>query len=188
MGIKKIIITPEQLYNESFSLARKIFDSGFLPHVMISIMRGGVPIGLCLQEYIEHATKKKSVIFNTAIKIESYNGLNKRRKSIKIYGIDSLKSIIKKGEKILIVDDVFDKGLTIKGIVEEIKKHIKEELDIKTATLYYKPENNQTDITPDFYFKVFKKDDWIVFPHELNDLSKEDIKKKGKIVYKNVFS
>lgn len=184
----KVIISPEQLYTDSFTLAKKVLNSGFLPHIMISVMRGGVPIGLCLQEYIEHATKKKSVIFNTAVKVESYKGIDQRSPVIRIYGLTSLKPRIKPKDKLLIVDDVFDKGLTIKAMIRAITEHINHNVIIKTATLYYKPENNKTDIKPDFYLKTFKGSDWLVFPHELNDLTPQDIKKKGDPIYKLVFS
>jgi hypothetical protein len=48
--------------------------------------------------------------------------------------------------------------------------------NIKLATLYYKRGTNLTDLTPDFYAR--ETTDWIVFPHELMDLSPEEIAKK----------
>ena len=83
MGTKKLIISPTSLYNDSFALAKQIFDSKFIPHLVISVMRGGVPIGLCIQEYIEHAKGKKTVIFNIAIKAESYTGIQKSQNKVR---------------------------------------------------------------------------------------------------------
>ena len=45
--------------------------------------------------------------------------------------------------------------------------------NIRIATPYYKPENNQTNRKPDYYLQETSK--WIVFPHELTGLSLEEI-------------
>ena len=59
------------------------------------------------------------------------------------------------------MDDVFDTGKTIEAVINDFKSKVNE---IKSATLFYKPKNNQTDIIPDFY--VRETEDWIVFPHD----------------------
>ena len=46
----------------------------------------------------------------------------------------------------------------------------------KIATLYYKPANNKTDIVPDFY--LHSTNEWIVFPHELEGLTLDEIRCK----------
>jgi hypoxanthine-guanine phosphoribosyltransferase len=45
--------------------------------------------------------------------------------------------------------------------------------NIKLATIYFKPDQNQTEITPDYY--ITETDEWIVFPHELDGLTKEEV-------------
>ena len=45
--------------------------------------------------------------------------------------------------------------------------------DIRIATPWFKPANNQTDLEPDYY--LHKSDDWLVFPHELNGLTREEV-------------
>ena len=45
--------------------------------------------------------------------------------------------------------------------------------DLRLATLYYKPANNQTGLIPDFY--LYETDKWLVFPHELMGLHYEEI-------------
>ena len=46
--------------------------------------------------------------------------------------------------------------------------------DIRIACPYYKPQNNKTDIVPDYY--VNESDDWLVFPHEIADMSEEEVR------------
>ena len=44
---------------------------------------------------------------------------------------------------------------------------------MRIAVLIWKPANNKTSIKPDYY--VGTTDKWIVFPHELEDLTPEEI-------------
>ena len=46
--------------------------------------------------------------------------------------------------------------------------------EIKIATPYFKPNKNQTDRKPDFF--IHETDQWLIFPHELEGLTFEDIK------------
>ncbi len=45
--------------------------------------------------------------------------------------------------------------------------------DIRIATPYFKPANNQTLLIPDFY--LHQTSDWLVFPHELAGLKAREI-------------
>ena len=78
------------------------------------------------------------------------------------------------GHKLLIVDDVHDTGLSLRQLVADIEEaygtHTPE---IRLATPWYKPGNNQTGRIPDYY--VHESDDWLVFPHELEGLTIEEI-------------
>ena len=41
--------------------------------------------------------------------------------------------------------------------------------NIKIATPYWKPENNKTDIKPDYFVDIIPGSTWIAFPHEISD-------------------
>ena len=45
--------------------------------------------------------------------------------------------------------------------------------NVRIATPWYKPNNNQTSLKPDYY--LHETDKWIVFPHELAGLSMQEI-------------
>ena len=47
----------------------------------------------------------------------------------------------------------------------------------RVACPWYKPGNNLTRLVPDYYLHVTDK--WLVFPHELADLTEEEIE-EGK--------
>ena len=75
----------------------------------------------------------------------------------------------------LLVDDVFDSGRSIKAIFEHLQKKTRRNMpkEIKTACPWYKPSKNVTDIVPDYFLK--ETDQWLVFPHELQGLTVEEI-------------
>ena len=45
--------------------------------------------------------------------------------------------------------------------------------DIRIATAWFKPKYNLTDITPDYF--IHETDQWLVFPHELEGLTREEM-------------
>ena len=97
--------------------------------------------------------------------------------------VDSLVRRVTPGCRILIVDDIFDRGKTFKAVYDRVKTALAEEeaVTIQMAALYYKPENNIVGIEPHFHYKTFGPSDWIVLPHELDELSREELEKKGFI-------
>jgi hypothetical protein len=44
---------------------------------------------------------------------------------------------------------------------------------IRIATVYYKPARNRSTLVPDYY--VTATDSWLVFPHEIQGLTREEI-------------
>ena len=78
--------------------------------------------------------------------------------------------------QLLIVDDVHDTGNSISQIITDLKKACKKNTpEIKIATPYYKPNKNESEHKPDYY--LHETDQWLVFPHELEGLSLEEIQK-----------
>ena len=45
--------------------------------------------------------------------------------------------------------------------------------EVKTACVWYKPARRQTELAPDYY--VHETARWLVFPHELEGLTPEEI-------------
>jgi hypoxanthine phosphoribosyltransferase len=52
--MKKQFIKEEQLLQESFRLAAKVFDSGFRPDFIVGIWRGGSSVGIYVQECLQY--------------------------------------------------------------------------------------------------------------------------------------
>lgn len=170
--MKKIFISADELLVDSFALAKKICLSGFRPDFIVGVWRGGTPVGIAIQEYLDYVGIKTDHI---AIRTSSYYGINQQHKEVKVHGLDYIINNVKTDNKVLLVDDVFDSGRSIQTILQELSSTTQSNMptDIRIACPWYKPSRNVTDITPDYY--VSETDEWLVFPHELNGLSIEEI-------------
>jgi hypoxanthine phosphoribosyltransferase len=180
--MEKTFITAQQLLEDSFRVAAQVFESGFRPHFIIGIWRGGAPIGIAVQEYFDF---KKVETDHIAVRTSSYYGIGQQSKTIKVHGLHYLIENANTEDSLLIVDDVFDSGRSVEALMKQIKKLSRANMpkDVRIACPYYKPQNNKTDIVPDYY--VHESDEWLVFPHEISGLTPDEII-KGKTDLKNV--
>ena len=171
--IEKEFLRADDLVRDSFSLAKRIYDSGFVPDVLLVLWRGGTPVGIVIHEFLLY---KGIDTYHTALKVESYVGIGDRVEP-RIEYLESLLENVTSESRVLVIDDIFDSGSTMKHVTELLAPSVSE---IKIATLYYKKDANTTDITPDFYSR--KTDRWIVFPHELVGLSEREIQAKDSVI------
>jgi hypoxanthine phosphoribosyltransferase len=170
--MEKTFITAQQLLEDSFRLASKVFEDGFRPHFIIGIWRGGAPIGIAVQEYFDF---KKVETDHIAVRTSSYYGIDKQSKTIKVHGLHYLIENANADDGLLIVDDVFDSGRSVEALIKQIKSLSRANMpkDVRIACPYFKPKNNKTDIVPDYY--IHESDEWLVFPHEISGLTPDEI-------------
>ena len=171
MSVSKTYLTADQLYKESFELGLDILKSNFRPKFIVGVWRGGTPTGIAVQEILDYYGVETDHI---AIRTSSYIGMQ-QQKEVRVHGLEYIVNNINAEDQLLLVDDVFDSGRSIEAIIKRLQEKCRRNTPevIKVATVYYKPQRNMTDITPDFY--RHETDDWLVFPHELKDLSKKEI-------------
>ena len=182
---EKIYLTAQELLNDSFELGLRIYKSGFRPSFIIGIWRGGTPVGIAVQEILDHLGVKTDHI---AIRTSSYYGIDKRKKEVRVHGLEYVVQNANWEDGLLIVDDVFDSGSSIKAVIETLQKRMRRNLpdDIRIATPWFKPKKNVTGIIPDYF--IHETDQWLVFPHELDGLSRDEIfaNKPGmKVLFEN---
>lgn len=170
--MSKTFITAQQLLEDSFRLAAKVYDDGFRPNFIIGIWRGGAPIGIAVQEYYDYKGVETDHI---AVRTSSYYGIGQQAKEIKVHGLHYLIENANAEDSLLIVDDVFDSGRSVEALIAQIKKLSRKNMpgDVRIACPWFKPENNKTDIEPDYY--VHESNEWLVFPHELSGLTPDEI-------------
>jgi hypothetical protein len=78
-------------------------------------------------------------------------------------------------DQLLLIDDVFDSGRSLEAVIAELRRRCRRNLpdQIRIATVYFKPARNNSSLIPDYYVRA--TDQWLVFPHEVNGLTREEI-------------
>ncbi|MCK5056099.1 MAG: hypoxanthine phosphoribosyltransferase [Candidatus Aminicenantes bacterium] len=170
--VEKKFISAQALLEDSFKLAINILESGFKPNFIVGIWRGGTPVGIAVQELLDYFGIKTDHI---AIRTSSYEAINRRSKQIRVHGLDYIIDNINSEDGLLIVDDVYDTGLSVKAVLDTLKQKARKNtpFDIRIAAVFFKRDNNRTKRDPDYF--IHETDKWLVFPHELKGLSKEEI-------------
>lgn len=169
----KTYLDAQGLLEDSFKLAANIINSGFRPSFILAVWRGGAPIGIAVQEFLQYHNIHADHI---AIRTSSYQGIDQQAKEVRVHGLHYLVKNIQHHDKLLIVDDVFDTGRSIQAIINTLKTKARRNTpsDIRIAVPYYKPERNQTELTPDYV--IHETSAWLKYPHSLEGLSADDIR------------
>ena len=171
---KKLIINFEEYLDTVEKLAIDV-NKEFKPTVLVGIMRGAAPIIDILSRIFKLPT--------AYIVIQSYSGRGLEDKQGDLVFARDISSIAeqKDFEKVLLVDDLSDTGLTMNKSIDWLKKYdpVKNYIkDIKTACLWKKKSSK---FNPDFCPIKLDNDPWIVQPTEhYEEMSIKEIIEKNK--------
>ncbi len=173
----KLFLDAETLLRDSFELGLRVHESGFRPTFILGVWRGGTPIGIAVQEVLETL---RCPTEHFAIRTSSYGG-GREQGAVQVFGLQQVVDLINADDRLLIVDDIFDSGRSVKAIIESLQSRARANTptDLRVATLYYKPARNQTDRVPDYF--VHETDQWTVFPHELRGCSLEELREAKRL-------
>ncbi len=168
----KLFINSDELLEDSFSLAWNVYESGYRPNYIVGVWRGGAPVGIAVQEFLDVLGVPSDHI---AIRTSYYSAINETKDKVQVYGLNYIIRKLEAEDSLLIVDDVYDTGLSVEQIVIDLKAACKKNTpEIRIATPFYKPNKNKSGKKPDYF--IHEIDKWLVFPHELQGLSEEEIK------------
>ena len=171
---KKMIVSWEEYKKIVEKLAVEVHKN-YEPTVLIGIMRGAAPIIDILSRIL-----KLPIAY---IVIQSYSGKGLEDQQGQLMFAREISSLADKKDfnKVLLIDDLSDTGLTLNKSIEWLKNYgptkdyIKE---VKTACLWKKKSSK---FEPDFCPIKLDSDPWIVQPTEhYEELSIEEIMKKNK--------
>ena len=171
---EKLIISFEEYTKIVEKLAIEIHNN-YKPTVLVGIMRGAAPILDILSRIL-----KLPIAY---IVIQSYSGKGMEDKQGQLIFAREISSLAENKDfnKVLLVDDLSDTGLTLNKSIEWLKKYepIKNYIkEIKTACLWKKKSST---FNPDFCPIKLESDPWIVQPTEhYEELSMKEIIKKNK--------
>ena len=176
---EKIFISANELLEDAFELGKQVLDSNFKPDLIIGIWRGGSPIAIAIHELLSLAGITADHI---PVRTRFYSTVGQHRDKVELWGLDYLAERKGQFNKILLVDDVLDSGQTLAALISNINSlysnsDVNAEADvppeIRIATPWYKPQRNQTQLSPDYHLHT--TDAWLVFPHELCGIDKSEL-------------
>ena len=90
-------------------------------------------IGIAIQEMLDYLGVKTD---HTAIRSSSYTGIGQRGKEVHVHGLSYLQGKVRAEHSVLLVDDVFETGLSLQKIIQELQLLCGDNMPvIKIATL-----------------------------------------------------
>lgn len=178
----KEFVPYDLIRNNAIKLAYRIYKDGFIPDVIYVSLRGGAYMGNVISEYFKFIRDLGKPVFYAAVVARSYTDVS-TQEAIKIDGWTYSPDFLRSGDKILLVDDVYDSGRTINYLAQVIMAKGVDRSNIKIAVHDYKLRSYLPDtlpVHPDYWCRkilVDKPEDetWIHYmSHELVGLSKEE--------------
>jgi hypoxanthine phosphoribosyltransferase len=181
--MKKEFLQSDVVRDNALKLAHRIYTDGFIPDVIYVSLRGGAYLGNIISEYYKVVHRGAHPVYYAAVVARSYTDVAKADK-IKIDGWTYSPEHLRVGDKVLLIDDIFDSGRTINYLAEIILDKGIPRKDLKVAVHDYKyfyDKDKQLPIQPDYYcrkheFSVNDEIYWIHYmSHELTGLQEKEI-------------
>jgi hypothetical protein len=170
-------IAANDLLRDSFQLAANIFEDGFEPDFLVGLWRGGSAVGIAVQEGLDYfGVPTDHIALRTSYTgAPRYAQMVSKADSIRVHGMKYLHEKLCAHHSLLIVDDVYSTGSSIKAVISQLAKKTRRNMphDIRIATVWYRP-TEKTLQTPEYY--VHKTDDWLVLPYELSGFSIDELR------------
>jgi hypoxanthine phosphoribosyltransferase len=181
--MKKEFLPYDTVRNNALKLASQIYQDNFIPDVIYVSLRGGAYLGNVISEYFKTVQKGGRPVYYAAVVARSYSNIHRQEK-ISVEGWTYAPEHLRIGDRVLLVDDIFDSGRTINCLAEIILEQGIPRHDLKVAVHDYKyfyDKPDQLPIQPDYWCRkhdlsVKNEDMWIHYmSHELVGLSAEEL-------------
>jgi hypoxanthine phosphoribosyltransferase len=181
--MKKEFLSYDTVRNNAIKLARRIFYDGFVPNVIYVSLRGGAYVGNVISEYFKIVQDPKRPVYYAAVVARSYTDVLKQD-MITVEGWTYDPAHLRNGDRVLLVDDIFDSGRTVNHLAGIILGKGIPRQDLKVAVHDYKyfyDREEQLPIQPDYWCRkhelsVKDEDIWIHYmSHELVGLFADEL-------------
>ena len=117
----KLYITADELLEDSFRLAAKIYASGFRPDLLLGAWRGGAPVAIGVQEFLAFKGLETD---HMPLRLSSYTGIDRRAANVRLDGLEAVLERVTPGSAILLVDDVFDTGCSAQAVHDALSRKL----------------------------------------------------------------
>jgi hypoxanthine phosphoribosyltransferase len=184
--MKKEFLPYDLIRNNALKLAHRIYCDGFYPDVIYVSLRGGAYLGNVISEYFKVLLHRPRPVYYAAMVARSYTGIHESD-NVKVEGWTYSPDSLRVGDKILLVDDIFDSGKTINHLAVMIMEKGIPRKDLKVAVHDYKylyDRAEQLPVQPDYWCRkhdlsVKQEDIWIHYlSHELVGLTEEELEEQ----------
>ena len=183
--MKKEFIPFDTVRNNAIKLAARIHREFGVPDIIYVSLRGGAAMGNVISEYFQLRSPDKKVLY-AAVVAKSYNDIFVADPQVTVEGWTRSPDSLRSGDKILLVDDIFDTGRTVNHLVRLLVDHGMSRADIAVAVHDYKfrtYDHHLLAFHPDFYCRrhvIHRPEDdfWIHYlSHELKSLTREEVER-----------
>ncbi len=173
----------DTIRNNALLLAHKIYhEDGFVPDVIYASLRGGAYMANVISEYYKVALTDHKPVLYAAVVARSYSDV-KQHDAVRIDGWTYSPDYLRMGDKIMLVDDIYDSGRTLNYLVGILLEKGVPRENIKVVVHDYKVYSYKAKlpVTPDYWCRRMEIDSpgqnpWINYnSHELVGLTKEEL-------------
>jgi uncharacterized protein len=117
--MSKEFISYNQVRNNALKLAHRIHMDGFIPDVIYVSLRGGAYLGNVISEYFKAVRRESKPVLYAAVVARSYSDVH-QNDQVRVDGWTYSPEYLRNGDKVLLVDDIYDSGRTINHLAEVI--------------------------------------------------------------------
>jgi len=183
--MKKEFLSYKTVRNNALKIAHRISNDGFIPDVIYVSLRGGVYLGNVISEYFKIIQRRIRPVYYAAVVARSYTGVRESAE-VKVEGWTYLPDALRTGDKVLLVDDIYDSGRTMNHLANLIMEKGIPRKDLKVVVhdyKYFTDAKERFPVQPDYWCRkheqsIKDEDTWIHYSsHELIGLSQEELEK-----------
>lgn len=151
-----LYVSWSEYYQKIEHLAAKVYQSNWEFNQIVCIAKGGLQVGDILSRIYDQPL--------AILATSSYSGPGNQVQGPLIFSRDLAMTTANLGNRVLLVDDLVDSGLTLKRTLTWLDRHYGFYIDeVRTAVLWYKA---CSVIAPDFYVDFLADDPWVHQPFE----------------------
>jgi len=173
----------DTMRDNTIKLAHRIYSEGFIPDVIYVSLRGGAYLANIISEYFKIVHKGERPVYYAAVVARSYSDVATSGQ-IKVDGWTYSPEHLRVGDKVLLIDDIFDTGRTINHLAQIILDMGIPRKDLKIAVhdyKYFTDKEVQLPFQPDYWCRkheasIHDESTWIHYmSHELVGLTEAEL-------------